>query len=174
MRTGEARRAGRHVVDTCCHDAAIVYQMPRMYHRPGGTPARFRERTLLTARPHESFGQPSGVFANLSLSRLLRLPPALTRSGRRNLAPSFRAERGRPSRPALEPAEPSKRSRMRIGLARQDPAGQHLDTLRRRVAAAAGRTDDVGLFRLGLLLEEVANETAPLNGEYGSWRRVVA
>ena len=78
--------------------------------------SRFRERTLpLTARPHERFGQPSDVFAN-ALSRSLRSPPARTRSGRRNLAPSFRAERGGPSRPALEAAEPSEYSRVRIGL----------------------------------------------------------
>ena len=63
---------------------------------------------------------------------------------------------------------------MRIGLAREDPTGQHLDTLRRRVAAAAGRTDDVGLFRLGLLLEEVADETASLNGEDGRRRPLIA
>ncbi len=61
---------------------------------------------------------------------------------------------------------------MGIGLAREDPAGQHLDTLRRRVAAAAGWTDDVGRFRLGLLLEEVADETASLHGEDG--RRLIA
>ena len=61
---------------------------------------------------------------------------------------------------------------MGIGLAREDPAGQHFDTLRRRVAAATGWTDDVGLFRLGLLLEEVADETASLHGEDG--RRLIA
>ena len=54
---------------------------------------------------------------------------------------------------------------MRIGFVREDPTGQHLDTLGRRVAACAGRADDVGLFRLGLLLEEVADETASLHGE---------
>ena len=59
---------------------------------------------------------------------------------------------------------------MRIGLAREDPTRQHLDPLRGRVAAAAGRTDDVGLFRLGVLVEEVADETAPLNGEDGRRR----
>ena len=63
---------------------------------------------------------------------------------------------------------------MRIRLAGEDPTGQHLDPLGRRVAAAAGRTDDVGLFRLGLLLEEVADETASLNGEESRRRPLVA
>ena len=63
---------------------------------------------------------------------------------------------------------------MWIGLARENSTGQHLDTLGRRVAAAAGRTDDVGLFRLGLLLEEVADETAPLNGKDSIRRRRIA
>ena len=129
-------------------------------------------RSAPHARPHESFGQPSGVFAN-SLSRLLRLAPARTRSSLCNLAPPFRAERGRPSRPALEAAEPSERSRMRIGLVREEPAGQHLYTLRRRVAAGAGRTDDVGPFRLGLLLEGVTDETASLHGEQDGGRRTL-
>jgi hypothetical protein len=61
---------------------------------------------------------------------------------------------------------------MRIGFVREDSTGQHLYTLRRRVAAGAGRTDDVGLFRLGLLLEEVADETASLNGEQDRSRRI--
>ena len=63
---------------------------------------------------------------------------------------------------------------MRIGLARQDPTGEDLDTLRRRVAAAAGRTDDVSRFRLGLLLEEVADQATPLNGEDGRRRPLLA
>ena len=108
-------------------------------------------------------------FRQVSFS-MLRPAPARTRSGRCNLAPALRAERGRPRRPTLEPAEPSKRRRMRIGFVRRDPAGQHLDTLGRRVAACAGRTDDVGPFRLGLPLDEVADETASLHGEQ-DWSR---
>ena len=63
---------------------------------------------------------------------------------------------------------------MWIGLARENSTGQHLDTLGRRVAAAAGRTDDIGLFRLGQLLQEVADETAPLNRNERTRRRWIA
>ena len=45
---------------------------------------------------------------------------------------------------------------MRIGLVREDPTGQHLDTLGRRVGGWDRRAI-VGFFRLGLLLEGVAN-----------------
>jgi hypothetical protein len=54
---------------------------------------------------------------------------------------------------------------MRIRLVRDCATGQHLYPLRGRVAASAGRTDDVGLFKLGLLLEEVADQTSSLHNE---------
>ena len=53
---------------------------------------------------------------------------------------------------------------MRIGLVRDGAAGEHLNPFRRRPAASAGRTDDIGPFRLDLLLEEITHQTASLDG----------
>jgi len=45
------------------------------------------------------------------------------------------------------------------------------DPLRRRVAASARRTDNIGLFGLGLLLEEVADETTSLHTQQDGFCR---
>ncbi len=54
---------------------------------------------------------------------------------------------------------------MRIGLVRDLPTTQGVDPLCRRVAAVAGRTDGVSLFRLRLLLNEIADEATSLHNE---------
>jgi hypothetical protein len=54
---------------------------------------------------------------------------------------------------------------MRVGLVGDAPACQHFDPLGRCVAALAGGADDIGAFRLGLLLNGVAHETPPPHNE---------
>lgn len=138
-------------------DIAGVSRSP--HHRPGETgtddPSTVRWRL---AAPR--------IFVH-AVSRL-EPSPARPRSRLRNLPPPLRAERGSPSRAALQATHPSKCGGVRVGLVGEDATRQHLDPLGRRMAARAGRTDHIGLFRFGLLLHAVTDEAPPLNHQRGA------
>src|SRR5687767_14841376 len=75
------------------------------------------------------------------------------------------AQRRGARRSTLEAAEAAKRRGVRVGLVRQGAALQDLDAFGRRMAARAGRPDEVGVLRFDAFLEEVADQAAAADGE---------
>jgi hypothetical protein len=98
-----------------------------------------------------------------------RLLPGFPPSGASRLfgdgAAAAGAEGGGARRSTLESAETAEGGGVGIRLMGEGAAGQDFDAFGRGVAARAGRAYQVGVFRFDAFFDEVADQTAPADGE---------
>src|SRR5215203_2174220 len=106
-----------------------------------------------------------GVAGSRVRGLLVRLVPAGACGCFGDGAASAGAERRGAGRSAFEPAEAAECGGVRIGLVGDGAPVQDFDTFGRGLAARAGRADEVGVFGLDALFEEIADQAATADGE---------